>query len=153
MDFPVEKLINLARAAKERAYAPYSGFHVGAAVLTEEGRFYSGCNVENASFGLTVCAERVSLLKAVSNGERIFTALALISDKDEYCCPCGACLQVMAEFSTDMKVCMCNDRGDYIMKHVYEMLPDVFRFEKTALDFGGVSPRVHVRSFSEPVER
>jgi len=100
MDFPVEKMINTARAAKEAAYAPYSGLRVGAALLTFQGRLFKGCNIENVSYGLTVCAERVALYKALSEGERQFAAMAVISDLDGFCSPCGACRQVLSEFGS-----------------------------------------------------
>ncbi len=126
LDFPVEKLINLARAAREAAYAPYSGFRVGAALLTVRGQTYKGCNVENASYGLTTCAERVALFKAVSEGERDFAALAVIAGTEQYCVPCGACLQVLAEFNPQLKVLMCNCRGEYLERRVAELLPLAF---------------------------
>lgn len=90
-----EKLISLAVKARANAYCPYSKYQVGAAVLTEDGDFYSGCNVENASFGLTVCAERTAMQKAVSEGARKLSALAVAAKSSK---PCGACRQVMAEF-------------------------------------------------------
>ncbi|HOV79715.1 MAG TPA: cytidine deaminase [Bacillota bacterium] len=126
MIFPVEKLINAAAAARERAYAPYSGFKVGAAVLTREGRYYTGCNIENASYGLTCCAERVALYKAVSNGERNFEAVAVTAGTDDYCTPCGACRQALAEFGAEIKVYMANRRGEYLLKTVAELLPEAF---------------------------
>lgn len=121
----MEKLIVAAAAARERAYAPYSGFRVGAALATEDGRIYSGCNVENASFGLTVCAERVALFKAVSAGERDFTALALVADRDGIY-PCGACLQVLAEFAPRLTVVLAC-RGDRRETSLADLLPRVFR--------------------------
>lgn len=129
MDFPVEKLISAAAAARERAYAPYSNFRVGAAVLTKEGRYYTGCNVENASYGLTCCAERVALFKAVSDGERDFEAIAVTAGTDDYCAPCGACRQVLAEFGAEIKVFMANAKGDYRMLTVGELLPAAFQRE------------------------
>ena len=104
MIFPIEKLIGAATAAREKAYAPYSNFRVGAAILTKEGRYYTGCNIENASYGLTCCAERVALFKAVSNRERTFEAIAVTAGTSEFCSPCGACRQVLAEFGTNIKV-------------------------------------------------
>ncbi|MBE3586981.1 MAG: cytidine deaminase [Thermoanaerobacteraceae bacterium] len=152
MQFPVEKLINTARAAREKAYAPYSGFSVGAALLTQEGRLYSGCNIENASYGLSICAERVALFKAVSNGEREFAALAVIWDDREYCAPCGACRQVLAEFAPDLVVYMCNDRGDYRVQTVAGLLPEAFQLkgEETVDRKASRSGPVRV---TEPVER
>jgi len=124
--FPIEKLINAAVAARERAYAPYSNFRVGAAILTKEGRYYTGCNVENVSYSLTCCAERVALFKAVSNGERDFEAIAITAGTDEYCAPCGACRQALAEFGAKIKVFMVNRAGDYHLRSVAELLPEAF---------------------------
>lgn len=126
MDFPVEKLINAAAAARGRAYAPYSRFKVGAAIVTAQGRYYTGCNVENASYGLSCCAERVALFKAVSNGERQFQAIAIAAGTDEYCVPCGACRQVLAEFNPDMQVFMANNQGQFQVRTVAELLPMAF---------------------------
>ncbi len=126
MILPVEKLINAAVAAREKAYAPYSNFRVGAAILTKEGRYYTGCNVENVSYGLTCCAERVALFKAVSDGERDFEAIAITAGTDEYCAPCGACRQALAEFGASIKVFMTNRAGDYRLLTVAELLPEAF---------------------------
>ncbi len=126
----VEELIKSAAGAKSRAYAPYSNFRVGAALLASTGKIYTGCNVENASYGLTCCAERVALFKAVSEGEREFKALALVSDSEEYCAPCGACRQVMAEFGLQMPVYMGNSKGLYRVKTVSELLPFNFSLNR-----------------------
>lgn len=153
MDFPIEKLLNAAAAARERAYAPYSKFRVGAAILTKEGRYYTGCNVENVSYGLTCCAERVALFKAVSNGERDFEAIAITAGTDDYCAPCGACRQVLAEFGAKIKVFMANKRGDYRVQTVAELLP--LAFNREVLTPGGSEPegKKAVTKLIEPVSR
>ncbi len=124
--FPLEKLINTAKAAMKRAYAPYSCFSVGAALITKDGNVYSGCNIENVSYGLTCCAERVAIFKAVADGARDFKAMAVIGDTEQPCSPCGACRQVMAEFAPDMEVYMVSKTGNYIKTTVRELLPAHF---------------------------
>lgn len=99
-----EELIAAALAARQRAYAPYSKFTVGAALLSVNGRVFTGCNVENISFGLTICAERVCIGNALNEGCRDFVAIAVVSDSTEPIVPCGACRQVLAEFSPEMQV-------------------------------------------------
>lgn len=121
----IRELIERAQEAKGRAYAPYSRFRVGAALLTDSGRVYSGCNIENASFSLTNCAERTAVFKAVSEGEQGIAALALVADTDDYCAPCGACRQVMAEFG-DFMIIQVNRAGKYKISRVSELLPGAF---------------------------
>jgi len=117
------ELVRRAVEARARAYAPYSGFAVGAALLAEDGRIFTGCNVENASFGLTVCAERVALFKAVSEGAREFVALAVACGESP-CAPCGACRQVLYEFAPDLLVIMADGRGKLLTrKKLSELLP------------------------------
>ncbi|NTW05778.1 MAG: cytidine deaminase [Peptococcaceae bacterium] len=119
----IKEMIDMAIKIKQNAYAPYSKFRVGAVLLCELGKKYTGCNVENSSFSLTCCAERVAIFKAISEGEKEFKALVLVSDSEDFCTPCGACRQVMAEFALDMPVYMGNNRGLYQVKTVAELLP------------------------------
>ena len=121
------ELVARATQARGHAYVPYSGFAVGAALLTRSGEVFTGCNVENASYGLTVCAERVAIFNAVARGHREFRALAVVADTEEVCSPCGACRQVMAEFG-DFRVIMANLRGDRRSASVAELLPAAFQF-------------------------
>lgn len=107
-----KELILSAIKAKERAYAPYSGFRVGASLLTKSGKIYTGCNVENASYSLTICAERVAVFKAVSDGERDFKSIAISFDSEKFIYPCGACRQVLAEFSPNIKIILVNGNGN-----------------------------------------
>lgn len=107
-DERVTSVVGAARAARERALAPYSGFKVGAALLTKAGVMYGGCNVENATYGLTVCAERVALLKALSEGERDFVMIAVVADTEVPTPPCGPCRQLLWEYCGDIPVVMAN---------------------------------------------
>jgi cytidine deaminase len=126
----MEELIKAAEAARKEAYAPYSRFAVGAAVRGASGRIYGGCNVENASYGLTMCAERVAIFKAVSAGEKRIVALAVTADTDAPASPCGACRQVMAEFGIN-EVVMCNTKGERRTVTLAALLP--YAFDKEAL--------------------
>jgi cytidine deaminase len=121
----LDELIQAAKTAMTNAYAPYSHFAVGAAVLAASGKIYSGSNVENASYGLTNCAERTAIFKAVSEGERVFTTLAVIADSLHPASPCGACRQVMAEFGVS-QVIMCNLKGEKQMASLAKLLPSAF---------------------------
>mgnify|MGYP004665637973 FL=1 len=120
-----EELVRLAGKAKEKAYVPYSKFHVGAVLVTESGDIYEGCNIENASYPLTNCAERTAFFKAISEGERSFRAIAIVGDKNP-CYPCGACRQVMAEFcDKDFEIILSGDDGVKVFK-LSELLPYSF---------------------------
>jgi cytidine deaminase len=122
-----EKLIELAKEAREKAYVPYSHFKVGACVLTEDGKTYQGCNIENASYGLTNCAERTALFSAYANGERKLKAIAVVADTEGPVSPCGACRQVMMELGgEDMVVVLSNMKGDYAVVTVKDLLPGAF---------------------------
>ncbi|AFG35230.1 cytidine deaminase [Fervidobacterium pennivorans subsp. shakshaketiis] len=120
-----EELIQKAKEAMKNAYAPYSQFHVGAALLTKSGKVYIGANVENASYGLTNCAERTAIFSAVANGEREFDTLVVIADTEKPVAPCGACRQVMAEFG-NFKVILTNLKGEVLETTVSELLPYAF---------------------------
>ncbi|KMT21656.1 cytidine deaminase [Clostridium cylindrosporum] len=122
-------LINEAKKAMENSYSPYSNFKVGAALLTDTGEVFTGCNIENASFGGTNCAERTALFKAISEGYKKFTKIAIISDSKNYTAPCGICRQVISEFSLDMEVIMANKNGEYTTKRLRELLPLAFTSE------------------------
>ena len=124
-----EKLLELALDARKNAYVPYSGYAVGAALLAEDGRVFTGCNVENAAYGNTLCAERTALVKAVSEGRRAFTRLAVAGDSGDPCWPCGACRQMLREFGADLRV-LCADRnGRFRAFALDELLPHGFGAE------------------------
>ncbi len=123
-----KKLMSAAKNAMKQAHAPYSNFKVGAALLCQDGSIYSGCNVENASYGLSVCAERTALLKAVSEGKRKFSALAIAaSGKKAMPYPCGACRQVIAEFcNKDFIILVVHPSGKYESFRLGDLLPKTF---------------------------
>lgn len=122
-----ERLVAAAKEAREHAYAPYSNFKVGAAVLTGSQKVYLGCNIENASFGLTNCAERTAIFKAVSEGEQKVIALAIIADTKGPIFPCGACRQVMSEFcAPDTKIYLANLQGHVEEWLLKDLLPGAF---------------------------
>ncbi|MCX7983327.1 MAG: cytidine deaminase [Bacteroidetes bacterium] len=120
------KLAKRALAARKRAYVPYSNFHVGAALLCKSGKIYTACNIENSSFSLTICAERVVLYKAISDGELSFEAIAVASDSDEYTRPCGACRQVILELAGNIPCIMVNNKGNYEVNLLNILLPEAF---------------------------
>ncbi|XP_037355878.1 cytidine deaminase [Talpa occidentalis] len=123
----VQRLLLTCQEAKKSAYCPYSHFPVGAALLTRDGRIFSGCNVENACYTLGVCAERTAIQKAISEGYKDFRAIAIASDlQDDFISPCGACRQVMREFGCTWAVYMTKPDGTYMMKTVQELLPVSF---------------------------
>jgi len=123
-------LIAEASAARANAYAPYSRFPVGAALLARSGVVYRGVNVENASFGITICAERAALFAAVSAGEREFDAVAIVADTTGPVRPCGACRQALAEFGVGLRIVMANTAGESETRTLEALLPAGFRFEK-----------------------
>ncbi|CAI9730861.1 cytidine deaminase-like [Octopus vulgaris] len=123
----VKSLIQAAAEAKEKAYCPYSNFRVGAALLTEDDSIITGCNVENCTYGGTICAERTAMVKAVSEGKKSFKAIAVASDKKDKIAPCGICRQFMAEFGTDWDVYLTSNDGSFEKMTVSQLLPLAFQ--------------------------
>jgi cytidine deaminase len=123
------ELINMAFTAMKQAYSPYSGFTVGAALECEDGSVFLGCNIENAAYGETVCAERVAVFKAISEGRRKFRRIAVAANGSTYCMPCGSCRQVLSEFSPEMEILSARDDGRYVSYRLSELLPKRFEGE------------------------
>ncbi|MCL4368108.1 MAG: cytidine deaminase [Actinomycetota bacterium] len=119
----IDRLLRTARAARGRAYAPYSDFAVGAALLGTSGRIYAGTNIENSSYGLSLCAERTALAQAIVRGERSFRAVAVVADSDDPCTPCGACRHVLSEFQDDLIIVSANLHGAVETRPLKELLP------------------------------
>ena len=124
-ELETQKLMDCAIKARENAYSPYSHFAVGAALLCEDGTLFEGCNIENASYGLTNCAERTAIFKAVSEGHIKFKALAVVADTEGPCAPCGACRQVMGEFNIPI-IIMRNMKGNIKVVSIEALLPFSF---------------------------
>ena len=121
-----DELIQAARDAREKSLAIYSGFRVGAALETADGKIYQGCNIESSSYSLTICAERVALFKALSEGERKFTRLVLTADSPQLCPPCGACRQVLWDFAPNLTIIMVNDNDEAKTFPLRDLLPKAF---------------------------
>lgn len=121
-----QSLYNAARQALKNSYSPYSKFPVGAALLTKTGQVFVGTNIENASYGLTICAERVAMFNAVSRGKRSFAAIAVAAKFPGACAPCGACRQVIFEFGQGISVVYQNESGHLLVKSIADLLPDGF---------------------------
>ncbi|XP_029381663.1 cytidine deaminase [Echeneis naucrates] len=133
MSDKVKELLSACLQARDLAYCPYSHFPVGAAVLTKNGTIITGCNVENASYGLTVCAERTAIQRAVAQGHREFTAIAVTCDiKDRFVGPCGACRQVLIEFGSDWTMYLTKPDGSYKETSLDKLLPEAFSPEHLA---------------------
>lgn len=126
MNSELTKLLEIAKQAAEKAYVPYSGFKVGSAVKCIDGSVYSGCNVENASYSLTICAERTAIFKAISEGHKQFTAIAIYVDSDKVFPPCGACRQVISEFAPTIPVVYAN-LNETIEATMDKLLPGAFK--------------------------
>lgn len=123
-----ERLLGLARKARLKAYAPYSEFRVGAAVSTSSGKIYTGANVENASYGLTICAERAAIFTAISSGEREIVTLVVVTDTSAPSTPCGACRQVLMQFGRNCEVVCANVEGVITRYKLSDLLPEAFEF-------------------------
>ena len=130
----IQELATRALENRSKAYAPYSKFQVGAALLTDDNEIFDGANIENASFGLTICAERVAVTNAVVAGKKNFKAIAIACGSGDYCRPCGACRQFLAEFSPEMDVIMVNDKGASETVSLLELLPR--NFSNSSLEGG-----------------
>ena len=121
-----QELMRLAMEMLDKAYVPYSHFPVGAALECDDGTVYTGCNIENAAFGPTICAERTAIVKAVSEGHRDFVRIAIAGRSDDYCVPCGTCRQVLREFAPDIEVICLNGKGEARHFALKELLPESF---------------------------
>ncbi len=130
------ELLDLARKAAASAHAPYSGIRVGAALQTEDGRVFTGCNVENASYGLTVCAERVAVFAAVAGGARGFHRMAVYSSTQRALSPCGACLQVVSEFCRDLDFILAGEGEGPLRRRLSSLLPHPTRLERGSAGVG-----------------
>src|SRR5215472_874902 len=122
----MDRLAEAALAAREHAFAPFSKFRVGAALEDMAGRVHTGCNVENATYGLTICAERVAVFKAVSEGAREFVRIAIAADTDQLTPPCGACRQILWEFCGDIEILLVNPRGAAETMQLKDLFPRPF---------------------------
>lgn len=123
-----QELLDLAHTAAGKAYVPYSHFPVGAALECADGTVFTGCNVENAAYGDTICAERCAVVKAVSEGHTDFVRIAVWGDSRGYCMPCGSCRQVLSEFSADLRVIAARGDGSFVAFPLSELLPHTFGF-------------------------
>lgn len=126
----IQKLISSAKEASQNSYTPYSNYKVGAALLTKSGKIFTGTNIENASFPAGVCAERVAIFKALSEGFKDFEALAIYAEGKNYPFPCGICRQVIVEFSTDLPIIIAKSVDKFTITNISDLLPFVFEFEK-----------------------
>jgi cytidine deaminase len=121
-----KQLAKRAQAARKHSHSPYSRFRVGAAILSKSGKVYTGCNIENSSFGLTICAERTAIFKAISEGERQFTAIAVATDERKFIPPCGACRQVIMDLAGDIECVLTNAAGAIKVLKMSDLLPYPF---------------------------
>lgn len=128
-----QELVSAALAMRKLAYSPYSHFAVGAALESEDGTVYTGCNVENASYGCSICAERAALVKAVSDGKRHFRRIAIAGSSEEHCWPCGICRQMLSEFSPKLETLVSDQLGNYVKTDLNALIPHSFRSENLGL--------------------
>lgn len=124
MDY--KELIQKASLAKEASVSPYSNFRVGSALLTDDDKIYTGCNVENSTFGLTLCAERTAIFKAISEGKRKFKTIVIVSDSPDYITPCGACRQIIFDHCGEIDIVCTNSKNEYKIFKTSELLPFAF---------------------------
>ena len=130
MEIDYKLLMDTAKEAAKKSYSPFSKFAVGAGVLTSSGKVYGGCNIENSSFGMTICAERCAIFKAVSDGEKEILAVAIYSPNEDDCYPCGACRQVMYEFQGEKEVeIITEEKGELNIKKMSDFLPFGFKIQ------------------------
>lgn len=131
MEYDYKSLMDKAKEASKMSYSPFSKFAVGAGVLTKNGKIYSGCNIENSSFGMTICAERCAIFKAISEGEKEIVAVAIYSPNEDDCYPCGACRQVMYEFQGETEIeIITEDKGKLNIKKLSDFLPYGFKIRE-----------------------
>jgi cytidine deaminase len=130
MEKEIQELVQAAKIAAVKAYAPYSKFKVGAALLTATGKIFSGCNVENAAYGLSICAEQVAVVKAVSNGDTKFKIMVIFTETEDLTPPCGACRQVVAEFNPRMEIILVNKKGEMKALNMDKLLAEPFVLKK-----------------------
>ena len=130
MEINYKLLMDTAKEAAKKSYSPFSKFAVGAGVLTSSGKVYGGCNIENSSFGMTICAERCAIFKAVSDGEKEILAVAIYSPNEDDCYPCGACRQVMYEFQGEKEIeIITEEKGELNIKKMSDFLPFGFKIQ------------------------
>ena len=122
----IKSTFELLKKIREMAIAPYSNFRVGAVLMTKKGKLFTGLNIESSSYGLTICAERVALFKALSEGEDEFQHISILSDARDFCPPCGACRQVLMDFAPDIEVILYNNQGESATYLLKDLLPDAF---------------------------
>ena len=120
------ELVSKAIAVQEESFSPYSKFRVGAALQTDDDQIFTGCNIESSSYGLTICAERVALFKAISEGKRSFYRMVVVTDTEDFCPPCGACRQVLWDFAKTLEIILVNNNGKQKTHKIIDLYPEAF---------------------------